>query len=212
VYVFLTDRAFLIAFLEGRGASERSPLVWKMPLTEIKRLLCDDEGNLTVVGPGPNAPEVFVIVALWPGIDEKLFVSEFRSKWEALSGQSAEGNSGWLRWKAAPPFPPLSGVWLEIVQEAQRAVLGSEGTATYHFSWGDRRGAIFYVREEAGDRRFSWSYDPGVVDDLNASMIVDQALGELQIALGEEPNALYKRPRPSFMPAFVWTPRLPAKP
>jgi hypothetical protein len=87
--------------------------------------------------------------------------------------------------------------------------------AEYHVSWGPGHGATFVVQGEFSWRRYETWYDEGIrIHDQGyrkEQMICQQALGELLVALGEEPphDITYECPRPSSMPSFSWTPPLP---
>jgi hypothetical protein len=85
----------------------------------------------------------------------------------------------------------------------------------YRVTWAPDRWAIFVVAGQPGKRQFSY-YLPSELAHgemaLSYSMIVDQAMGELQVALGEKPDLAYKWPRPDFMSPFDWTPPLPGRP
>lgn len=77
-----------------------------------------------------------------------------------------------------------------------------------HVSWGNG-GATFLVGPEgAGECILGWTYDDGVDDDLTNSMLVEQALGELETRLGRSPSMQYEDPRPGWMGTFDWDPPL----
>ncbi len=78
-----------------------------------------------------------------------------------------------------------------------------------HVSWGDRAGATFLVLPEgSGENVASWALDEGVEESVTTSMLLEQALGELEVSLGRQPSLQYSDPRPGWMPEFDWEPPL----
>ena len=76
----------------------------------------------------------------------------------------------------------------------------------YHASFGGGRGVTFFVPDDPGSH-LSWSYDSGMQDDLNTQMLVEAALGELEVALGR-PRSIPFADFPFYTPAH-WDPPLP---
>jgi hypothetical protein len=85
--------------------------------------------------------------------------------------------------------------------------------SAYRVTWPPGRyGVSFRVVTERGvPRVHSWFPDPAVPDDITWDIIVEQELGELEVALGRKPSLQYKWPRPEFIPEAVWDPRLPTR-
>ena len=104
----------------------------------------------------------------------------------------------------------------DAIRRGSSTIISSASPLPRHLGTG--QGATFVVEGEPGARRFSFWYEPerppdGSPGAISEDMMVDQAMGELQVALGEQPDDLvYKWPRPSFMPSFSWTPPLPRVP
>lgn len=103
----------------------------------------------------------------------------------------------------------------EVRRDQYSPETGGLSRQEYRVTWSPDRWAIFVVAGQPGQRQFSY-YLPSELTrgemSLSYSMIVDQAMGELQVALGEEPNPAYRWPRPDFMSPFDWTPPLPGRP
>lgn len=93
----------------------------------------------------------------------------------------------------------------DVVVDHYRRV--AEKRRRFHVDWGNG-GVSFLVGPHRGDGILSWSYDEGVEDNMNVSMLMEQALGELEVSLGLPPSMQYKHPRPEWMPNFVWDPPL----
>ena len=82
----------------------------------------------------------------------------------------------------------------------------------FHVTWEpSQQGASFAVLVEDGIPRIAGWVTRNVVDpeDVSTSMLVDQDLGELEVALGLQPSLQYTSPRPGWMPLSRWRPPLP---
>jgi hypothetical protein len=73
-------------------------------------------------------------------------------------------------------------------------------------------GVTFRVRPGRGRPKITWSYDPGVIETVPISMIVERAVAEIEMALGYEPGGEFAAERPASMGLFAWTPPLPTHP
>jgi hypothetical protein len=103
---------------------------------------------------------------------------------------------------------------LDDLRRAVRSLTPEEQGPTgslVHVHWGkdNTRGAsIMLVPDGDGQKVESWRYDEGTPDDMTTSMFIDQALGELDVSLGNKPTGVYTDPRPGFMGEFTWIPPL----
>lgn len=77
-------------------------------------------------------------------------------------------------------------------------------------SWGNRAGATFLLLlpEGSGENVASCALDEGVEESVTTSMLLEQALGELEVSLWRQPSLQYSDPRPEWMPEFDWEPAL----
>jgi hypothetical protein len=78
-----------------------------------------------------------------------------------------------------------------------------------HVSWSGGGARFLVVPEGPLEKVASWDLDEGTDDDVTTSMLVEQALGELEVSLGQAPTLQYSDPRPGWMPDFIWKPPLP---
>lgn len=78
----------------------------------------------------------------------------------------------------------------------------------FHVSWGDTGATFLVVPEGQGEKVGSFVLDNPGKDDITTSMVVEQALGELETSLGQQPSGQYAAVRPSWMPTFTWNPPL----
>jgi hypothetical protein len=80
---------------------------------------------------------------------------------------------------------------------------------SYHAAWDHERGARFDVFESDGRKQIRPTYDAGVAG-LQASELCKQAMMDLSRAIAEQPELVWVRAKPEWMPEFVWTPPLPS--
>lgn len=101
--------------------------------------------------------------------------------------------------------------WLAVLVFAPFLAAGARRTARFHAGWtADGEGATFVVERHQHSRpEISWTYDPGVQEDLPTSMLVEDALTELEISLGLDPTCPSDADRGSWHGPIMWMPPLP---
>jgi hypothetical protein len=77
-----------------------------------------------------------------------------------------------------------------------------------HVAWGSGGATFLLIPSATGEQVAYWKLDPGTTDDMNTSMLTEQALGELEVSLGRSPSLQYASERPSWMGEFMWEPPL----
>ena len=78
----------------------------------------------------------------------------------------------------------------------------------YYVTFADRVGVEITAAPMDSSYMLMWRYKFNPTENENVAILVEQALGELAVALGQPPNTRYEWPRPTWMPEFEWTPPL----
>ena len=107
--------------------------------------------------------------------------------------------------------PEFIGRFLHEVAQVRRDTEGDDDRVpvrSFHAAWAEGRGATFDVFD---DRRIRPRYDDGVAG-INAAELCKQAMMELARAIAPNPDLVWVRPQPEWMPGLVWTPPLPQHP
>jgi hypothetical protein len=107
--------------------------------------------------------------------------------------------------------PEFIAKFLHEVSQVRRDTQGDDDRVpvqSFHAAWAGGRGATFDVFD---DKHIRPRYDHGVAG-INAAELCKQAMMELAKAIAANPDLVWVRPQPEWMPELVWTPPLPQLP